>query len=38
MQLAAVHAKRITIKPEDMHIVRRLRGPKLGMASYAGCV
>lgn len=33
-QLAAIHAKRITIMPKDLQLVRRIRGPIGGVASY----
>lgn len=29
--LCAIHAKRVTIKPIDMQLARRLRGPEDGM-------
>ena len=32
--LAAIHAKRVTIMPKDMQLARRIRGPVYGVASW----
>ena len=32
--LAAIHGKRVTIMPKDMQLVRRIRGPIDGVASF----
>ena len=32
--LCAIHAKRVTIMPKDMHLARRLRGPIAGISAF----
>lgn len=32
--LCAIHARRVTIRPKDLQLARRIRGPKYGVSSY----
>lgn len=32
--LSAIHARRVTIQPKDMQLVRRIRGPIYGVSSF----